>query len=350
VRSARSSSTARPYRRGSPSRGSRDSYTDRDRGDDVAFILGAHAFAPFEQALGTRPASVDPARASATLADRDALITASTCWGDRIEAKAVLVARDGGVPILTFVDFWSNYASRLSYPDEANLALLPDRLAVIDATMADDIVAVGAPRDRIVVTGSPAFDAIKPLPFPEGASTLLFLSQPLAALYGDTLGYSEQTVLPLVASIARDNGTPLRIRTHPREDATAMRALARGLPGDVAIDEHASLEEAVASSSVVVGMSSMGLVEAALWSRISISAQIGRRGDDALPTNRTGLTSGVTSEAELAELLGRSLRDPKPSSVARFMPRATERLIDAFDDLARARTRRISAPEAKEAS
>src|SRR5215469_16356443 len=98
-------------------------------------------------------------------------------------------------------------------------------------------------------------------------------------------------------------------------------------------------KKTVTNARVVVGMFTMGLVEAALLGKPAISVQVGRRGPDALPTNRSGLTRGVIDPKELRDVLAASLegRLPPPPRAAldAWRPGAADRVIDALDALVR---------------
>jgi hypothetical protein len=299
------------------------------RGDLVTTWLGAKALEAFrDEGLGqSASASLDSVR------DCDLLLTASTCWGERLEAQAISLATASAVPSVTVVDFWSNYAARLSYPTAAQLEVLPTRLAVIDDGMKTDLEAVGVPGARMVVTGSPAFDRWLNDPLPRRRSDglhILFISQPIATLHGDSLGYTETTVLAALAPVASRLGARVVVRPHPREDADALEAIVRALPCDARMDDSATLREALAESSVVVGLTSVALIEAALAGRPVVSAQLGRRGPDGLPTNRSGLTAPATDVESLERALA-AADSASAHRAAAFAPGATERVVELID-------------------
>ena len=60
--------------------------------------------------------------------------------------------KERGIPTLSIVDFWSNYTERFD--------TLPDKIAIIDEQMRQEMLAEGFPDDKLVITGQPAFDCL----------------------------------------------------------------------------------------------------------------------------------------------------------------------------------------------
>jgi hypothetical protein len=324
-----------------------------ERGDPIDFWLGRVAAEILQAdlpAAGAAPIAEasELERRLAVWGDWQVLLSASTSWGLRIEGRAVQAARAQGCPSLTLIDFPSQYAERLSL--DGPWSALGDRAALVDVPMRDDLLALGVPAERLEVTGSPAFDALLQAPppaSPPASDHVLFLSQPIAALFGDGpsresfLGYTELTVLRALAPLVAQEGVRLVIRPHPREDAGQLEQLAATLPGEIAIDPSGTLGEAVDRARLVVGMMTMGLVEAALRGASVVSAQLHRRGPDPLPSNRVGLTFPALSEAELAGAVHRLLASPRErgETLARvaalgWRPGAAGRVVAALDRLA----------------
>lgn len=244
-------------------------------------------------------------------------LTGSTQWGERIEARAAVTARRAGCRVVTFLDFWSNYVARLSFPETTGLAVVPDRLAVIDARMRDEAIAAGVPAERVRVTGSPTLDAASSLPrlTPHTGGDILFLSQPLEQLYGSVgtghaLGYTERTVLEAVAHAARAVDLSVRVRPHPREDAAVLRAAIARLPG-CAPCEGGTLEAACCRAAVVVGITTMALVDVALRGMPTVSVQPTET-PLTLPTVELGFTRLVTRLSDLPAALRTPPTPPPP--------------------------------------
>jgi hypothetical protein len=324
----------------------------RRSGDRVRWLaapIAADAIGATDARVVTSLADLEGALA-AELAEADAVVTGSSCWGLRLEARAVRAAR-GRRPTATLIDFPSQLQPRLSFPGDTDLGALPDRVLALDATMRDALVTSGVEARRIVVTGSPALDECwgAPLARRPRLDAVLFLSQPLESLYGADasapgwLGYSERTVLRELAPLVRDLGLELLVRPHPREDAAALAAALAALPGPPRL-VAGPLREALEHSACAVGMTTMALVEAALCGVPSVSAQLGRRGADPLPSNASGLTIAVDDAASLAAALAEAVRHPdgverlERARALGWSPGAAERVSAAVDALLAERT------------
>lgn len=301
-------------------------------------VVGPNA-APyfFERGVSVLRAATPPA---ASFYERSpAIVTGSTIWGMRLEARAVLEARRRGCFVVTFLDFWGNYTERLSFPGHDDLHALPDVLAVIDETMRDDVVAAGVPERTVAVTGSPAFDELwsKPRLIAAPAGYVLFLSQPLEALYGvagpgHPLGYTERSVVTSLARACAELGVPLRVRPHPREDAHSLGDFLAAQPGEASL-VGGSLLDACLGARVVVGMTTMALVEVAVRGMPTLSVQLGARLPTILPTIAAGATPLVTRDDELVAALGRTVAE-RPSGLLDALgwrAGAADRLLSVID-------------------
>lgn len=265
------------------------------------------------------------------------LVTGTSYNGIDLEKKFITAARNLGVPSLAVLDFWSNYATRFS-DEDGNLAHLPDRIAVMDVTARDEMVAAGFDATQLVITGQPALDdlisyrerhtkesrAALRLAFGVSAKDclVLFASQPLAAVFGDSpeqplyVGYTETIVLDALIkaleSIAErhDEQITLLIRPHPREN---NQAFADRNSNSIRIINNADSDsrEMVLASDLVAGMTTMLLVEACFLGVPVVSLQPGSRTTDPLPTNRTGLSRRVDSITEFEPVMEDLLFDEK---------------------------------------
>lgn len=308
----------------------------RDRDGLRGIVIGGASKAEFER-WGLPNRVVSDARAvQAAVDDADAhdiVLTGSSPWGARLEAHAVLAARHRSLRVVTFVDYWSNYRPRLSFPGDSGLELVPDRLVVVDERMKREVVALGVDGSRVVATGSPAFDRLwsRRDPTPGAGEGALFLSQPIEALYGTTLGYTEKTTLAALAPRLSRSRTRLVVRPHPREDRDALASFVAGLPCDARIETDGDVEDAILRARVVVGMTTMGLVMAALLGRPTASFQLGVSEPLELPTIGLGATKLATAE-ETIDAVWSDLLDG-PGAAPRFSdeawrPGATERLLE----------------------
>lgn len=255
------------------------------------------------------------------------LLAATSANGIDRERQATRLARSMGIPSLVVLDFWSNYRLRFLGADDQ--LVLPDCIAVMDESAACEMSAAGFPRDRIVVTGQPAFDRLAErkgafdtsqrlqvrhsLGVGDDEALVLFVSQPFANLYGslekarEALGFDEHEVLGLCVealerlAIIQRNKIVLAIRRHPRETTHVLptkrgdsfRALA------CEIDKY----DALLAADLVLGMNSVMLLEAVLLGQMVVSFQPGLRLPDALPSNRDGRSVLIKERGDLNGIL-----------------------------------------------
>ena len=298
---------------------------------------------------------------------RTRLLLAGTAFnGVRLEQRFVAAARQTGVPSLVLLDFWSNYRARFA-DESGQLAPLPDRIAVMDDWAREEMMAEGFEPGRLVVTGQPAFDELvvvrgraqpvgrtafrQGLGISDKEGLVLFASQPLAELYGEDKtdllhpGYTQRTVLnSTLAALERiagrrHEGITLLVRPHPREQAETFA----GYQGQVVrmmVSREGDRHEAALAADLVVGMSTVLLVEACLLGCVVLSLQPGLCQTDSVPTNRWGASQAVYREEEIEPALETLLFDVQArdrlkarADSTRFIPDATERVIGLMDDL-----------------
>lgn len=256
------------------------------------------------------------------------LLAATSANGVDREREAIAVARRFAVPSLALLDFWSNY--RLRFANREGGLILPDRIAVMDALAAEEMAAAGFPVERLEITGQPAFDDLparlaafsparrqqlrRELDLADGDCLVLYVSQPLGALYGSpgqarqTIGFSDEEVLALSAITLADLATRHRrrlvmaIRRHPRE-TRRMAPPAQGQWFRAVNWDGVEKCEAALGADLVLGMNSILLMEAVYLGQIVVSVQPGLKIPDPLPCNRAGSSIVVTESAALEQTL-----------------------------------------------
>jgi hypothetical protein len=149
---------------------------------------------PFDEAWFAR-APIDCLDGLLAASDADGVVCGSSpargIPPETPEQFLTMRARVQGIPSLSVLDFWGMYAERfISGGALAEPALVPDRICVMDVRSRNDLVTLGVPPDRIVVTHNPWLDDIVRradalAATPGGASassalTAIFASQPLA--------------------------------------------------------------------------------------------------------------------------------------------------------------------------
>lgn len=82
-----------------------------------------------------------------------------TSWGPSLEKTLLSLGKGKGIPSLSVVDMWSNYRERFVDPITGNLQL-PSKVAVMDEWAFAQAREAGLPDDVLVVTGQPYLDAL----------------------------------------------------------------------------------------------------------------------------------------------------------------------------------------------
>lgn len=297
---------------------------------------------------------------SALLQHQPALMLVATSHNDQNHEKTfVAAARKRGIPSMALLDFWTNGRARFCDP-AGRLLYVPDRIAVMDTAARHSLIAEGLPRDAIVVTGHPGLDALMERKgqltstgrYAAGRASetrrcdvrVLFVSQPLREIHracaADLLGYDEQSVLDdvidaleLVARRSRIDVT-LIIRPHPRESIDAYA----GRDSDVirvVVSKQGDARATALDADLVVGMTSMLLVEACYLGRPVVSIQPNRRQFGALPSQVLNRITAVYRREDIAAALERLSADPHEREIAasraaaiEWAAPATPRVID----------------------
>jgi len=266
---------------------------------------------------------------------KPALLLTGTSYNKvNLENSFIAAATMLRIPSLAVLDFWSNYAARFS-DGGTRLNCMPNRIAIMDERARAEMLAEGFDPATLVVTGQPALDDLKQwrerftdaqraelrnrISVGENESLILFVSQPLADLYGDDvsspsyLGFTERIVLERVVAALDEIATEekqamlLAILPHPRE-TTEWFARVRGRNIRVTVAGGEPRDWAM-TADLVVGMNSMLLLEAAYLACVTVSLQPDLRATDPLPTNRWGITPVVYRPEEIKPLLKKFLLD-----------------------------------------
>ncbi|MDF5709866.1 MAG: hypothetical protein PUP90_19915 [Nostoc sp. S4] len=230
----------------------------------------------------------------------DILLT-GTSQSDEFERDAILWARQERIPSIAVIDYWANYRQRFQPFNNPNAEpTFPDIITAIDEMCAAGMLADGIPEKQIRLVGQPYFawliarqkyrkSILKPI------ENILFASQPNA---------NETEILRTLIKVLTDYKSlkKLLIRFHPRQGKcrVSLDLLAQsGLP--FAIDESADILMTLRQQDIMLGITSIILIEAALMGIPAGSLVIGI--DDTLITNQRGITIPLNSSEKLREFL-----------------------------------------------
>ena len=230
-----------------------------------------------------------------------------TSWRKSIEDSIVEGASRYNIPSIGILDSWLRYDERFS-ANKNRWFYLPDYLVVMDRNVKRDMIKLGAPKHRIFPIGNPFFDNIRK----KGAKIkkklkgqvirrekkrILFLSEPNSLFNGnpqfmhrDKLGYDEFVVLKDLVEIVRKIETrrkakiELLLKLHPAE--RNPRKYRNFIDKRKVKVVNGELYKLMYSVDLVVGMQSMGLVEACILNIVNLSYQPGLKTKEMLVTNR----------------------------------------------------------------
>jgi len=214
------------------------------------------------------------------------IVIAGTSVQPSLEKDAIRLAHQHAIPSLAVIDSWTNYAPRFDDPlSGEKLAYLPSLIATFDEISRAELMALGIPAERVMVTGNPHFARyamdFQPIKsrevvraewhIPSDANVLMFVSEPLADAWYTQLasGYplEEEIRACLRACITALEALPkgyLLVKLHPIEapDLVMSEVASLARPNQV-IGRYDPLSLANAAD-LVVGMNSNLLLETAL--------------------------------------------------------------------------------------
>ncbi len=266
----------------------------------------------------------------------DILIT-GTSAEDMTERYMWKEASGLGIFSMAILDQWLNYGIRFSkygvsgmrdYKNNKKLDYVPSKVLVMDEKAREEAVSEGVDPEAIVVTGQPHFKTVlekaerlsqgeiyylrDSMGAGEKDKVIVFVSEPISQDYGkaekgNTLGYDEMTIFSEVEKSLEvvSRGFPgnfiIVVRPHPREKEEKWSDIAGKKVGKLRfeVDRSSSSLTLASSSDLVVGMSSMLLIEAAILKKPVISVQIGLSCPDPFILSKRGSLSTVTEYNEL---------------------------------------------------
>jgi hypothetical protein len=235
--------------------------------------------------------------------------------------------RDNSITTIGVLDQWQNYALRFSGPTpDERLTYMPDYIFVMDEIAKTEMIGEGIPEDKIIITGQPAFDTIR-----EGfvllyarvpdiktrlnirdMAVVTFVAESLQKDFGDTLGYDEQSTLNFVGDTLekmchgrQDKEFCLIIKLHPENSFDEFNWVFSKWPSFIKliIEKELSPYETIAIADIVVGMTSVMLIESIIADKPTVSLQINSLIDSQLVATKTGAIPFIKTHAMGAKIL-----------------------------------------------
>ena len=294
------------------------------------------------------------------------LLTGTSENPDSLGLQLIHEAQRRGISTAAFIDAGMNAAYRLRGRRAESLAYAPDWILVPDEWTKDQFIRIGAHADRTVVCGHPHYDHVQNLSrtwtaqdreemrerllpglekgqrvvvfVSEGSERLSLLSSPPSpGEYtmqgrGRSTGRTEIIIEELLGAVQTLPRRPyLVLRLHPKDQADDFQAYAAEFNH---IDRASPPLELVFCADLVVGMTSILLLEAALLGSRTLSAVLRPEEKDWLSTVRQGATPCVMQRADLVMALA-DLLQKGDGNAAGLRPCVSEgslrRVVDLVD-------------------
>jgi hypothetical protein len=292
------------------------------------------------------------------------LLTGTSENPDSLGLHLIHAAQRSGIATAAFIDAGVNAVYRFRGRADKPLAYAPDWILVPDEWTRAEFIRIGANPDRTVVCGHPHYDYVlnlsrtwtaqdrermreRLLPgllkhqrvvvfLSEGSDRLRLLSSPPSpGEYtmqgrGQSTGRTEMIIEELLEAVQTLTPRPyLVLRLHPKDEADDFQAYAAEFNH---IDQASPPLELVFCADLVVGMTSMLLMEAALLGRPTLSIVPRAVERDWLPTVRQGVTPCVMYRADLGKALADPLRNGSsaPADLRASVPESSLQLMVDF--------------------
>ena len=248
---------------------------------------------------------------------------------------------------ISILDHWTNYRARFSFDGGETLAALPDMICVMDERARAEMLECGFADKRISVTGSPHLEnvyldflgvkneEIEQLrtQYMAGHNRLvLFLSEPISSDHGiSERGYDELSVLGQLRESLESLNTQqslcsqLLVKPHPRESDQKFLSLGYR----TTIPSAALPLKTLACCDLVVGMTSMLLIEAGLVCLPTLSIQPGSVVHQ-LPFSIPIVTTNLEARTHLQRVLIYETSEPALSTNRNPFRGATDRIYSAI--------------------
>ncbi|MBU1145315.1 MAG: CDP-glycerol glycerophosphotransferase family protein [Firmicutes bacterium] len=253
------------------------------------------------------------------------LLLCGTSDGFNLEKALVLASRELQVCSIGILDNWTNLGLRFNEDDlGVDLIYLPDKLAVMDQFVKENILKFGVKNENIIVTGNPYFDEIINYQNVESSKSvrtelllkdddfiITFFSEPHSIDYGTDnsnllfKGFTEKDVLKgIVYCIKKLNNylsknIVLLIKLHPKEDGKFILDEVENSMIRYRFLKEFDQRKLILASDIVIGIESIVLMESVILGKPTISFQPGLVGEDNLFSNLLGITKPIYRTDEL---------------------------------------------------
>ncbi|MFQ5788479.1 MAG: hypothetical protein ACE5H1_10935 [Thermodesulfobacteriota bacterium] len=249
-------------------------------------------------------------------------------------------ARERGVKSMAILDQWQRYCERFSgLSKNEHMVYLPDKIGIMDEYAREEMIKLGFHPDILAVTGQPSFDRLRKYSESKmfkrkrvtvrkhvGAENdektiiVVFVSEKIRrGVLKSELNYDEtKVILALIKQLRRvvvndkQKRIWLVIKPHPNNNTEDFSSIPFGSNGKLVVQLSPSDlpgRELIEGADLVIGMSSVLLVESAIIGVPVVSAQIGSSYNKLCVLSAQGYIPFVNSDSEMGILVRRLLYD-----------------------------------------
>ncbi len=267
-------------------------------------------------------------------------------------------AKELQITSFAILDQWINYLVRFSHYNVEDLKNrtdipiehMPDFILTMDNYSKKEMIEVKFPAEKIKVCGHPWLSQFSTKTINKRQASLnpiyiYFASEPIQETYKELKensywGYDQESVLIELADVLDKvaKKTPINInlilKLHPKNNQILMSNIVDKLNSqfqkiNINISKQSGIDEIINQKGIVIGLSSMLLLETTISNIPTISFQPGLKREDPFILSRMGLKKTVTTQVELEKeiitLLECNLE--QESIQFEFLENATERTI-----------------------
>lgn len=231
-----------------------------------------------------------------------------------------------GIKSYAILDQWINYGIRFSEYGVSNISsylknpihkYLPTHIMVMDDYAKKRMINCGFEEKRLIVTGQPHFDYLnkkhqKSKNRENQTFEVVFASEPIVKTYGSSehWGYDEKSIcydiIDVLRVIAHDNGIRIHllIKQHPKEESHSYDSQVgeNGLL-KISVDRNSNSFDVIMSSDLIIGMSSMFLIEGVIMNKQVISYQKGLKQDNPYVFDKINTDNTLFNKKDLLETI-----------------------------------------------
>ncbi len=223
----------------------------------------------------------------------DFVLVTGTSWTSTVELEAIKLCKEHEIVTVSILDYWCNYSERFKFEGGY---IFPDLYYVMDELASKEAQASGVDPKIIKIVGNPGLDRLVSKKS-VSRKKVLFISQPLSELYGDENdGYTEFDAFEGVIIACKELKVTPYIKFHPHETEKM-----KDLYGKYSVD--GDIEEIARDFDVIVGMTTMGLLQGSLIGIPVINYEPNLNKDSRCIITKLGIVEGAYSYDDLLSQL-----------------------------------------------